>query len=66
MLVAEGIIRNVRIFARHVRTNHNGKADALSRLDFKRFWRLAGNMMNEVPSSIPQEIWPMNKLLVNM
>ena len=63
MLVAEGIMRNVRIFAKHVRTKENGKADALSRLDLKRFWSLAGNSMNEQPTAIPQEIWPMTKLL---
>ena len=62
MLVAESISRNVRIFARHIRTHLNGKADALSRMDFKRFWKLASGTMNDKPSSIPKEIWPMSKL----
>ena len=34
LLVAESICRNVRVYARHVGTKDNGKADALSRLDF--------------------------------
>ena len=33
LLTVESIHRNVRIFAKHVGTKQNGKADALSRLD---------------------------------
>ena len=60
LMVAESLLTNVRIYARHVGTKENGKADALSRLDLQRFWRLAGNTMNQ--HAIPQEIWPMEKL----
>ena len=62
IITAESINRNVRIFARHVGTKENGKADALSRLDFKRFWALAGSDMNDNPSEIPDAIWPMHKV----
>ena len=62
LLTVESINKNVRVFARHVGTKDNGKADALSRMDLERFWRLAGNSMNEHPSAIPVELWPMNKL----
>ena len=62
LLVVESIVRNVRIFARHVGTKDNGKADALSRLDLKRFWRLAEDSMNVSPSELPEEVWPMRKL----
>ena len=62
MLVAESMFRNVRIFARHVGTKQNGKADALSRLDFKRFWALANGQMNSRNTPVPKEIWPMNKI----
>ena len=62
LLVAESICCNVRIFAKHVRTKLNGKADALSRLDLKRFWRLAEDSMNVSPSELPEEVWPMRKL----
>ena len=62
IIVAESICRNVRVFAKHVGTRANGKADALSRLDFRRFWNLAGDSMKKDPSSIPKELWPMNKL----
>ena len=63
MIVLEGLIQNVRISAHHVGTKQNGKADALSRLDFKRFWRLVGDTpMNDNPSNIPQILWPMEKV----
>ena len=64
LLTAESIIRNVRIYARHVGTKDNGKADALSRLDFDRFWNLAGDDMNSKPSTIPEAIWPMQKIWI--
>ena len=62
LLVAEGLRWNMRIFAKHVRTQDNGKADALSRLDFTRFERLAAGMMNDKPTPVPTEIWPMEKI----
>ena len=62
LLTAESIVQNVRIYARHVGTKDNGKADALSRLDFGRFWKLAQNDMNAQPTKLPQEIWPMERL----
>ena len=64
IIVLEGLIRNVRIYAKHVKTKLNGKADALSRLQFKRFWRLSGDNMDAFPSSIPEEIWPINKIWI--
>ena len=63
LIVLEGLIQNVRINAKHVKTNDNGKADALSRLDFKRFWRLVGTQkMNRHSSLIPEILWPMTKI----
>ena len=63
IIVLEGLIHNVRITARHVGTKDNGKADALSRLDFKRFWKLAGeHSMNKIETPIPEAIWPLYKI----
>ena len=62
IITAENILRNVRVFAKHVGTKQNGKADALSRLDFNRFRTLAGGSMNDAPTQIPCELWPMGKL----
>ena len=64
IITLEGMIHNVRIQAKHVRTEKNGKADALSRLDFKRFRKLGPNM-NLQPSPIPECLWPMNKVWMN-
>ena len=64
ILMAESILRNVRIYARHVGTKANGKADALSRLDLKRFWGLSGDTMNGAASAIPEAIWPMDKIWI--
>ena len=63
ILVAESIVRNVRVFAKYVSTKDNGKADALSRLDLSRFWRLAKHdNMNSICSGIPEAIWPIEKI----
>ena len=62
ILVLEGLICNMRIFAKHIRTHLNGKADALSRLDFKRFLKLGGASMDKNPTPIPDCLWPMDKL----
>ena len=40
IIVLECMVHNVKIRLKHVRTKDNGKADALSRLDWKRFWHL--------------------------
>ena len=57
----EAMVLNVKVSARHVGTKANGKADALSRLDMKRFRKL-GPKMDLHPSAIPDEIWPLNKV----
>ena len=62
LLTAESLLNNVRVFARHVGTKENGKADALSRLDFRRFYMLAKGGMNKEPTGIPKAIWPMKKI----
>ena len=61
-LVAHSMVINVRIFAKHVRTKQNGKADALSRLDLDRFWKLSKGTMNQKCSDIPADIWPLTKI----
>ena len=67
MIVLESLILNARVYARFVRSKDNGKADALSHLQWDRFRKLSVNdHMNEHPTSIPQCLWPMEKIwLVN-
>ena len=62
IIVLESLSNNARVFARYVRSGDNGKADALSRLNFRRFWSLAKGAMNSEPSDIPKVLWPMSNI----
>ena len=64
LITLECMVQNVRLFAECVGTDDNGKADALSRSDFKRFRKL-GPHMNLNPDPIPEIIWPMSKIWVH-
>ena len=61
-ITLKGLVHNVRIFGKHVRTEKNGIADSLSRLQFTRFQRIKGKNFDDKPTKIPQEIWPMHKI----
>ena len=60
LIVLECMVHNIHLEVKYVKTTDNGKADALSRLQFKRFRRLGPNM-NDKPTELPQEIWPISK-----
>ena len=55
---------NVRFFADYVRSVDNIRADALSRGQLSRIWRHAKARTKPVPTPIPGELWPMEKLWV--
>ena len=57
------LTENVRIFSQHISTRKNGKADALSRLDFKHFWSLDPSM-NARNTEIPEKMWPISKIWI--
>ena len=64
-ITLKGLIHNVRIYARHVRSEDNDLSDVLSRHQMNKFWHLVrqkGIQMNEQPTAIPEEIWPMEKI----
>ena len=61
LIVLECLKHNVHITAEWISTGDNGKADALSRLDFERFWDLDPNM-NEEQLQPPSDIWPITKI----
>ena len=61
IIVLECLIHNVKVTAEWVATGDNGKADALSRMDLKRFRDLGPNM-EDVPVKIPEDIWPVHKI----
>ena len=58
---------NMRIFARWVKGSENQFSDALSRLQFKRFWHLvekSGRTVNRKPNPLPDMLWPPAKLWI--
>ena len=64
LIVLECMIQNVDLSAEWVSTQDNGKADALSRLEFQRFRTLAKGNMNTWPERLPEAIWPINKIWI--
>ena len=62
IIVLECMVQNVHLTAEWLSTKDNGKADALSRLEFKRFRKLAKGKMNVMPEKLPTQIWPVQKI----
>ena len=62
LLTLNNMIFNRRVFAQHLRGLDNKLPDALSRLQFKRFWSLAPPYMNKKPCLISPMMWPASKL----
>ena len=65
LLVLEGLINNIRIFAQHVSGQLNYFSDSLLRLQFDRFCKLQekhGKIFRENPEQMPEKIWPMSKI----
>ena len=60
-IVLEEMVNNVNIRAKWVKTDDNGKADAISRLQFSKFRELGQNM-NDLPEESPSQIWPITKI----
>ena len=61
LLVLNNLRYNRRIFVRHIKTDKNTLADALSRLEFDRFWRNAPEDMNPQNDELSRELWPASK-----
>ena len=62
IIALEGIIHNRKICVRHVRSEMNVLADALSRLDFKHFWKFVPTTMKCAPEPLLALIWHVQKL----
>ena len=59
---------NVRVFAKHISTDDNNLADALSRYQMNRFWKDIAKEhrdVNESAEDIPQLLHPVDKLWIN-
>lgn len=58
VITLESMDKQTRFFARYVPTLENVRADALSRLDFPRFWKNTYNTTDKYPQQLPSSIWP--------
>ena len=66
LVILESLIWNVSVYAQHVKSKDNGIADALSHLDWPRFYKLTENMdMDDISTLVPPQIWPMEKIWLN-
>ena len=63
ILVLHCLRHNMKISAEWVATGDNGKAYALSRMEFNRF-RDLGPSMDKYPTEVPDEIWPISKIWI--
>ena len=62
LVVFNNLVNNRRIIARHVHSENNGPSDALSRLQFKRFWRLMPWNTDCYPTAVSPLLWPVTKI----
>ena len=61
IITLQGMTFNVRIFAKHVRSETNVLSDALSRGQMNRFWANTPKSMNAPPTEISDKIWLIQK-----
>ena len=62
VLILNNMVSNRRVFATHLRSEENYLSDALSRMQFRRFWRLAPPNMDLVPTAVTELLWPITKV----
>ena len=63
LIAINNLIFNRRILVKYVETKKNSVADALSRGDFAKFWRLKP-AANKSPDNTPQSLWPLDKIWI--
>lgn len=51
----------VRIFVQYIESLKNTRADALSRLDWNRFWQASPPNTTKTPLPLPLDIWPLRR-----
>ena len=68
ILVKTSLLENFRIFAKYIRTDLNGRADALSRNDYDRFIKISEQMRifpDRQGKSLPEALWPPEKIWID-
>ena len=63
ILMLESLKNNLRVFSKFIPTKENGQADALSRNQMARFWKLSAHkMMNKEQDKPTKLVWPIEKV----
>ena len=65
MIALDAIKYNRKVIVKHVSSADNVLADAISRLDFPRFWKNAPKSMDPRPDVLPLDIWPATQIWFN-
>ena len=69
LLTLQSLQFNLRIFAKWARGVDNDLSDALSRMEFNRFWKLInrqGKRVRDLPTPIPRQLWPPEKFWTSL
>ena len=61
LLTLNNLIFNRRVFINYIESKRNDRADALSRMKFSYFRRIAPHM-RKYPDKMPNEIWPVSRI----
>ena len=59
-LTLDNLNNNRRVFVQHVEGKNNKLSDALSRLEFKKFFKIAPESVNKYPDKIMTQLWPLS------
>ena len=62
MLTMDNLKNNRKIYVKYVKSRDNTLADALSRLDLKKFWKHAPITMNSKPDTVHSSLYPVSKV----
>ena len=67
IIILKALTNNVKIKVKHISGTLNLSADFLSRMRYDKFRKLAkesGKKFNNMPDTIPEEIFPMEKIWI--
>ena len=65
ILILKGMIENVRIFARHFSSKANRISDLLSRNKLTQFRLEYGERFEQQKTTVPAQLWPIQKLWID-
>ena len=66
IFVMKCMVENARVFAEHVKSSDNKLADLLSRDDIKEFLRITKYKYKKEPDTVPEQIWPPEKIWLSL